>query len=159
MKITRKQLKKIILKEFDMSGMMDNDIDDLLGTGGQPPTKPPEHGRGGGGRGPKKNPCEFGMPRFEKSYDIVFETFAVWVQNNEKFGGPNGKDNFQNYFDYLVSLGFADADEGIFDVIKGMMDVFATYYCATRLAEFPPTIETVYNNPKAAIDYYWKNNE
>ena len=154
MKLTRKQLKKIILKEFDMSGMMDNDIDNLLGAGGQPPTKPPEYGRGGGGRGPRKNPCESGMPRFEASYDLVFETFAVWVQNNERFGGPNGKDNFENYFDYLISLGLADDDEGIFDVIKGMMDVFATYYCATRSAEFPPTIETVYNNPQAAVDYY-----
>lgn len=65
MKLTRRQLRKIILKEFDMSGMMVNNIDDLLGSGGQPPIKPPEHGRGGGGRGPRKNPCESGMPRLK----------------------------------------------------------------------------------------------
>ena len=157
MKITRRQLKRLILKEFDMSGMMGGDIDDLLGSGGQPPVKPPEHS--GGGRRPKKSPCDPGMPRFEASYDLVFKTFAVWVQNNDHFGGPTGTNNFENYFDYLVSLEFADDSEGISDVIKGMMDVFATYYCATRSREYPPSIETIYDNPGAAIEYYWKSSD
>ena len=162
MKITRKQLRKLLLKEFDMSGMSGSIIDDLhAGAGEIPPAKPPEDrgSGGGGGRRPRKSPCEPGMPRFEASYDLVFETFAVWVQNNENFGGPAGTENFENYYNYLVSLDIADEGEGIFDAIKGMMEVFATYYCVTRSVEHPPSIEEIYNNPNAAIDYYWKNNE
>jgi len=158
MKITRKQLRKLLLKEFDMSGMSGSIIDDLhAGAGGQPPAKPPVHRGGGGGRRPKKGPCESGMPQFETSYDLVFETFAVWVQNNENFGGPTGTENFENYFNHLVSLDITDEEEGISDVIKGMMDVYATYYCATRSSDYPPSIETIYNNPVAAINHYWNS--
>ena len=154
MKITRRQLKRLILKEFDMSGMMGSDIDDLLGSSGQPPLKPPERRGGGGGRRPKKSPCDPGMPRFEASYDLVFESFPAWVQNHENFGGPSGTDNFKNYFDYLVSLDITDTSEGISDVIKGMMDAYADYYCAKRNTEYPPSIESIYSNPVAAVKHY-----
>ena len=136
-----------------MSGMMGSDIDDLLGTGGRPPAKPPEHkGGAGGGRRPKKSPCEPGMPRFEASYDLVFETFQPWMKST--FYGSDG-DYTQNYCDHLETLNIAQ--ENTNDFFKGMMDVFAAYYCATRHGEYPPSIETIYYNPNAAINHYWNS--
>lgn len=91
MKITRKQLRKLILKEFKDTGRYD-DFDFGAGAGGGqlPPIKPPRRGGGGGGngeepkdfRGRSSDPCAFGNPKGDMYYDKVYSTFFPWIETN-----------------------------------------------------------------------------
>jgi len=92
MKITRKQLKKILIREFRDTGSYRN-FDFGAGTGGGqlPPVQPPRRGGGGGGddgegfggfSGRNNNPCGFGSPKGDYYYDLVFNTFGAWIDTN-----------------------------------------------------------------------------
>ena len=104
MKITRKQLRKMILKEFKV---MDVDtpkrFDFGSGAGGNlPPIWTPRRRGGGGGEDPQdfsnNNPgrCEFGNPHYDQIYEDIFQTFEPWVIEN--YGSPD------NYFDFILTL-------------------------------------------------------
>ena len=124
MKITRRQLKRLILKEFDMSGMMGSDIDGLLGVGGQPPVKPP--GRRGGGGEPRKAPCAFGQPKGNRYYKKVSKTFPAWVEHTFPLTPEE-----ESYNDAIVSKGNqADYDLLITEYGKYLVyltDAFPTF--------------------------------
>ena len=152
MKVTRKQLRKIILKEFDMSGMTKNNINQLIGN--LPPVKPPNRGEG---RGPRKKPCESGMPRAEAAFTKVINSYQPWMQANFDLGG--NKDFIDHYFDHLEKLNISTESDDPFDFLKGMMGVIATYYCVSRGFSNPPDLQNIYLNPSKAIDYYWNDNE
>ena len=105
MKITRKQLRKIILHEFKETGLYDDFDFDITSGGGQlPPIEPPRRGGGGGdGNDPlgfgggSSQPCDFGNAKGDKYYDMVFTSFPEWVENNMTSGGSNPYDNYLNY--------------------------------------------------------------
>ena len=148
MKVTRRQLRKIMLKEFDMSGMTKNNIDQLIGN--LPPVKPPNQG---GGRGPRKKPCESGMPRAEAAFTKVINSYQPWMQANFDLGG--NKDFIDHYFNHLEKLNIATEPDDPFNFLKWMMDVIAAYYCVSRSFDNSPSLQSIYNNPNNALKYYW----
>lgn len=162
MKITRKHLRKLILKEFRETGFYD-DFDFEAGSGGGqlPPVKPPRRGGGGGGgegpgdfSGRNNDPCDPGMEAYESSFDEVINTFQPWIQDNFSLGGE--LDFIDYYFKHLESLNIAVDYEDPFEYLKGLMDVIATYYCASRNLTNPPHLNNIYANPNKAIEYYWR---
>jgi hypothetical protein len=110
MKLTRRKLRKLLLKEFREMGKYDDyDFGGGAGGGQLPPIKPPRRGGGGGGDGEEprdfsgrsNDPCGFGNPKGDYYYDLVFNSFGGWVEDNMMFGGPN---QFDNYIEYMKSL-------------------------------------------------------
>ena len=128
MKITRRQLKKIILNELRDTGEYDNfDIGIGVGGGNIPPVEPPRRGGGGGGDGEEprdfsgrsNDPCGFGNPKGDYYYDLVFNSFGNWVEtnyplsledeaHNQELKSIGGSESYQNlitqpskYLDYL----------------------------------------------------------
>ena len=85
MKITRRQLRKLILKEFKDTSRKFNikgkfDIKDLIGSGGAlPPIEPPESG--GGGNGDGDTPCELNLGgRLDKSFEYTMQAFGTYLK-------------------------------------------------------------------------------
>ena len=148
MKITRKQLRQLILKEFRNTYTDDNI--DYLGSGSGPPTITPSSGGGGG---PRKKPCDSGMPRAEASFTKVMNSYQPWMQANFDLGG--NKDFMDHYFDHLEKLNIATEPDDPFNFLKWMMDVIATYYCVSRSFANSPSLQSIYNNPNNALKYYW----
>jgi hypothetical protein len=148
MKITRKNLRQLILKEFRNTYTDDNI--DYLGSGSGPPTITPSSGGGGG---PRKKPCDSGMPRAEASFTKVMNSYQPWMQANFDLGG--NKDFMDHYFDHLEKLNIATEPDDPFNFLKWMMDVIATYYCVSRSFANPPSLQSIYNNPNNALKYYW----
>ena len=81
MKITKNQLKKILIKEFRNTSLgQDYNFDHLIT--GFPPIiiEPPGEGGGGGGG----NLCGPGKPRYERIRSKVFNSIEPWMEH--KFG-------------------------------------------------------------------------
>ena len=81
MKITKNQLKKILIKEFKNTSLgQDYNFDNLIT--GFPPIifDPPDEGGGGGGG----NLCGPGKPRYERIRSKVFNSVEDWMEY--KFG-------------------------------------------------------------------------
>ena len=158
MKITRRKLRKILLKEFKNTGRYDDSIFGAGAGGGQlPPVKPPRRGGGGGGDEPhdysgrSNDPCGFGNPKGDYYYDLVFNSFGRWVEDNMQFGGPNA---FDNYIEYMKSLDpeftmdlLSDRYNEFFELL---MTAIAEYACRKNIRD----IESIYMNPIPAILFY-----
>ena len=88
MKITKRQLRKLILKEFLNTGEQQFNIKDFdrlgsdSGGGFLPPVEPPRGGGGGGGGG--LTPCEADLGgRFTRSYNFVLDAFSAYIDNKK----------------------------------------------------------------------------
>jgi len=89
MKITKKQLRKILMREFrDMGTYQNFDFGSSSGGGQLPPVEPPRRGGGGDGEGSggfngrNNNPCGSGSPKGDYYYDLVFNSFGTWIDTN-----------------------------------------------------------------------------
>ena len=149
MKITRKQLRRLILKEFKMSSVGDLpsiDIDDLTsgGTGFPPPPDiPGDPGRGGGGGG--GHSCEDptgGDGRFDDAYNRTLDAFEDYLM-------MTGLD-YIGYIDRLKNMGIP----GLEDVTgKALMDFLsdellfeiAMALCKQRIVD--EMLPVAFNNP------------
>ena len=157
MKITRKQLKKLILKEFRDTGRYE-DFDFGAGAGGGqlPPVKPPRRGGGGGNGGEEprdfsgrsNDPCGFGNPKGDYYYDLVFNSFGSWVEENMMSGTTNPFDNYLNYIksldpEFTMDL-LSDRYNEFFELL---MTAIAEYACENNIQN----VKTIYVNPMPAI--------
>ena len=164
MKITRRQLRKILLKEFRKTGRYDDfdtgrydDFDFGAGAGGGqlPPVKPPRRGGGGGGEEPRdfggksSDPCGFGNPKGDYYYDLVFNSFGGWVE--EHMATYGSKDPFDNYIDYMKSLDpkftmdlLSNRYNEFFELL---MTAIAEYACQNNIQP----VDSIYMNPIPAI--------
>jgi hypothetical protein len=87
MKITRRQLRKLILKEFLNIGDQQFSIKDFdrlgsdSGGGSLPPVEPP---RGGGGGGGGLTPCEADAGgKFTRAYRFVLNAFSDYIYKKD----------------------------------------------------------------------------
>ena len=117
MKITRRQLRKLILKEFKDTSRELNlkgsfDINDLIGSGGAlPPVEPPERGGGGGG---KLTPCEANQDgRLDRSFNFTMDAFGTYLRDVARH------DEF-TYVENLLSSGLISQDD--ISVHSNLMD-------------------------------------
>ena len=101
MKLNRKKLRKLILKEFRNTGIGQNqDLENMLA--GFPPIifDPPDEGGGGGGGG---SSCSYGSPRYNRIFNKVFNSSEAWMEF--KFGGKDEDGNDLNpYKEYEKHL-------------------------------------------------------
>lgn len=156
MKITRKQLRKII-KEFRETGRYD-DFDFGAGAGGGqlPPVKPPRRGGGGGGDGEEprdfsgrsNDPCGFGNAKGDYYYDLVFNSFSSWLESNMSTGSGN---EYDNYLDYIKTIDPSFTMDMLSDrymeFFELLMTAIAEYACENNIRD----IESIYQNPMPAI--------
>ena len=155
MKITRRHLRQLILKEFKQTGRYD-DFDFGAGGGQLPPVKPPRRGGGGGGgeephdwSGKSNDPCGFGNPKGDYYYNLVFNSFGSWIESNMTAGSTNNE--YDNYLEYLKSID----PEFTMDLISDrymeffelLMTAIAEYACKNNIRD----VESIYVNPMPAI--------
>jgi hypothetical protein len=151
-KITRSQLRKIILKEFkdtsrkfDIKGKFD--IKDLIGSGGAlPPAEPPESGGGGGGNGDGDTPCELNLGgRFDKSFEYTFQAFGTYLQ------AIAGTDEF-TYVDRLLDKDLISLDDianyGDINsfINEGLLYGISLALCEGRITKLD--IDEAFKNPR-----------
>ena len=88
MKLTRSQLRKIILKEFNMSGMDQTtiDINDIIkgGSGFPPPPDEPIDRGDGGERGSSCDDPSDPAGKFDTAYNITLDAFGVYLSSIAK---------------------------------------------------------------------------
>jgi hypothetical protein len=156
MKITRKQLKKILMREFRDTGSYRN-FDFGAGSGGSqiPPVEPPRRGGGGDGEGSggfngrNNNPCGFGSPKGDYYYDLVFNTFGTWMSSNMK--SDPSENEYDNYLNYLRSIypefTMDMISEDYMEFFELLMTAIAEYACANNIED----VESIYRNPIPAI--------
>jgi hypothetical protein len=106
MKITRRQLRRLILKEFKMSSGADLpsiDINDLIsgGTGFPPPPEIPGEPGGGGGGSSCEDPTG-GDGRFDDAYSRTMDAFEDYLM-------VTGLD-YGSYVDSLRAAGIPDLE-------------------------------------------------
>ena len=144
MKISRRQLRKLLLKEFKNTGQYD-DFDFGAGAGGGqlPPVKPPRRGGGGGGgdgeeprdfSGRSSDPCGFGNPKGSMYYDKVYSTFFDWIVRNFPLTEEDKKHNKE-----ITERGDENEYENLItEPVK---------YIEYLISQFPPfTMESVSDN-------------
>ena len=153
MKLSRRKLRKIILREF--RNTFNNDFDFGAGAGGGqlPPVIPPNRGGGGddggsGGWDPRRNSnpskCEMGHPNYDRIYESVFRTFGAWVEDNFS--------DYQLYLDYLLSLGIQmdDLSDRFMEFFELLITAIADYACAFNITD----LTSIYKDPTKAINYF-----
>ena len=155
MKITRRQLRKLVLREFRDTGRYD-DFDFGAGTGGGqlPPVKPPRRGGGGGGEEPRdfgggnNDPCGFGNPKGDYYYDLVFNSFGTWIESNMTEGRSNAYDNYLDYIKTIdASFTMDMLSDRYMEFFELLMTAIAEYACENNIRD----IESIYRNPMSAI--------
>ena len=157
MKITRKQLRKIILKEFREAGRYD-DFDFGAGSGGGqlPPVKPPRSGGGGGGEEPRgfsgrnNDPCGFGSVKGDMYYDRVFTTFPAWIEANMNIGGDDPYDNYLTYLSRYPDFSMDMVSDNYMEFFELIMTIISEYACKNNIKN----LETLYHNPLPAINNF-----
>lgn len=155
MKLNRRKLRKLILKEFRDTFGQDFDFGAGAGGGQLPPVIPPRRGGGGGGgddgngfgdfgRNPNPNKCEPGHPHYDGVYDRVFRTFGDWVEDNFP--------DYQAYMDYLLGLGIhmSDLSDRFMEFFELLMTAIADYACAFNITD----LTSIYKDPTNAIRYF-----
>ena len=87
MKVTRRQLRRLILKEFLNTSDQQFNIKDFdrlgsdSGGGSLPPVEPP---RGGGGGGGGLSPCEADLGgKFTRAYNFVLGSFSDYIYKKD----------------------------------------------------------------------------
>ena len=158
MKISRRQLRKIILKEFRETGRYD-DFDFGAGSGGGqlPPVKPPRSGGGGGdgegfgdfgGKG--SDPCDFGNVKGDMYYDKVYTTFPEWIETNMTTGGDNPYDNYLTYLSRYPDFSMDMVSDNYMEFFELIMTIISEYACERNIKN----LETIYINPLPAINNF-----
>ncbi len=156
MKITRKNLKKIIIKEFKETGRFDLfDFGAGAGGGQLPPVKPPRRGGGGGDgeeprdySGKSNDPCGFGNPKGDYYYDLVFNSFGSWIEANMLSGTSNPYDNYLDYIKSIDSQFTMDLlSDNYMEFFELLMTAIAEYACENNIKN----VKTIYVNPMPAI--------
>lgn len=158
MKITRKQLRKLILKEFRATGeYQDFDFGAGAGGGQLPPVEPPRRGGGGGDDGEgfggfgrkNNNPCGFGSKKGDYYYDLVFSSFGTWISSNMKSDPTeNEYDNYLNHLkDIYPEFTMDMISEDYMEFFELLMTAIAEYACANNIED----VESIYYNPIPAI--------
>jgi hypothetical protein len=155
MKLNRRKLRKLILKEFRDTFGLDFDFGAGAGGGQLPPVIPPRRGGGGGGddgngggwdprRDPNPGRCSSGNPHYDRIYDQVFRTFGAWVEDNYS--------DFQLYLDYILSLGVEmdELSDHFMEFFELLMTAIADYACAFNITD----LTLIYRNPVPAIRYF-----
>ena len=158
MKITRYQLKKLLIREFRDTGSYQS-FDFGAGAGGSqlPPVQPPRRGGGGGDDGGgfggfgrrNNNPCGFGSPKGDYYYDLVFNTFGTWMESNMK---SNPVDNeYDNYLNHLKSINpeftMDMVSDDYMEFFELLMTMIAEYACQNNIED----VESIYRDPMPAI--------
>ena len=144
MKITRRQLRKLVLQEFrgvddkNKLKFSNRNFDDMLRKVTAPPIPPdiiPSPRRGGG------NNCRPGMPRYEAIYKIVRNGIEPWMQ--QKF--PEG--NFYlEYEKHLVSLGIPMFGKNPMKRIIVVWEAIVDYLC-----KFGGNTHDLFDDPRPAF--------
>ena len=155
MKLNRKKLRKLILKEFRDTFGQDFDFGAGAGGGQLPPVIPPRRGGGGGGgdgdgpgwdprRDPNPDRCSPGNPHYDRVYDQVFGTFGAWVEDNFS--------DYQAYLDYLMGLGIhmSDLSDRFMEFFELLITAIADYACAFNKTD----LVSIYRDPTNAINYF-----
>ena len=155
MKLNRRKLRRLILKEFRDTYGQDFDFGAGAGGGQLPPVIPPRRGGGGGGdgegsgpwdprRGTPKNRCSSGHPHYDRIYDEVFRTFGAWVEDNYS--------DYQLYLDHILSLGVEmdELSDHFMEFFELLMTAIADYACAYNIKD----LTSIYRNPVPAIRYF-----
>lgn len=140
MKITKIQLRKMILKEFRDTLSDQYNFDNLIGNSGGG-GKPPEDDDRGGEPGPDK--CSFNNPYYDSIYNKVFRTFGTWVQNN--YGDSD------QYLEHLFDLGVTmdEISEDYNEFFEILITALADYACQYNVSD----LERIYKDPRNAIRY------
>jgi len=156
MKITRKQLRKIILKEFRETGRYaDFDFGSGVGGGQLPPVKPPRSG-GGGGEGPGgfggrgSDPCDFGNAKGDMYYKKVSNSFGNWIETNMASGGDNPYDNYLTYLSRYPDFSMDLVSDNYMEFFELMMTIISEYACENNISD----LESIYLNPLTAINNF-----
>jgi len=158
MKITRKQLRKLILKEFRVTGHYD-DFDFGAGSGGGqlPPVKPPRSGGGGGdgegfgdfgGRG--SDPCDHGNAKGDMYYNKVFDSFGSWIEANMTSGEDNPYDNYLTYLSRYPDFSMDLVSDNYMEFFELMITIISEYACENNISD----LESIYLNPLIAINNF-----
>jgi len=154
MKLNRKKLRKLILKEFRDTFGQDFDFGAGAGGGQLPPVIPPGGGGGGGDDGngggwdPRRDPnpgrCSSGNPHYNSIYDQVFRTFGAWVKDNYGDG--------DQYLEYLFSLGITmdELSENYNEFFELLITAIADYACDFNITD----LTSIYKDPTNAIRYF-----
>lgn len=145
MKITKKQLKKLILKEFlrNDNNELDFNLNDILYPSDgniDPPEINPR--RGGGGRN-----CEPGSARYERIFDKVMNAYEPWImstfsENNHEFG------QYGEYANHLLKLGVNPEEYGR-HIIKGFISIME--YIVEHLCLNGGNMYKLFNDPRPAL--------
>lgn len=135
MKLTRQQLRDVIIKEFKMDNS-NIDIGDIIRGGGFPPQSPPEsHGGGGGG-----SKCEDPSDRsgkFDKAYNKTLDSFELFLMLNG--------------LDYLTYFKHLSAREIPHEVSMSFLSDVMLYEIALSLCKGKvkfDMLHSIFNNPK-----------
>jgi len=144
MKITKRQLRKLILKEFkgvddpNKLKFSNSHFDDMLKQVTGPPIPPdiiPPNRRGGGDN------CRPGSPRYEAIYKMVRNGIEPWMQ--QKF--PSG--NFYlEYEKHLISLGIPMFGKNAMKRIIVVWEAIVDYLC-----QFGGNTHDLFNDPRRAF--------
>jgi hypothetical protein len=150
MKITKRQLRQLILKEFKIMDFDTPKKFDITAPPIKPPVTPPRRRGGGGEDGepydftPDKNPgrCEMGNPIYEEIYDDVYYGFPDWLSNSIY-------QNFDAYLDYLMNIGvvLSDLSDNRNEFVKMFYRAVADYACKYNISN----LELIYMDPRNAI--------
>lgn len=145
MKITKVQLRKIILKEIRDTMSDQYSFDSLIAGGGSGNLPPVDNRPRGGGDGPK--PCDFGQPKHDRTYERVFYTFGNWVDAN--FPGEFPFDNYLNHLITKLGIEMDELSDEYNEFFKMLMEVMAIYACNMNIKN----LEDIYKDPRKAIRY------
>jgi len=158
MKITRRQLRKLILKEFRMTRQYD-DFDFGAGSGGGqlPPVKPPSGGGGGGdGEGSggfnrrNNDPCSHGNAKGDMYYNKVSNSFGNWIETNMISGGDNPYDNYLTYLSRYPGFSMDLVSNDYMEFFELMITIISEYACENNISD----LESIYSNPLIAINNF-----
>jgi|TARA_R110000796_G_scaffold200499_1_gene316505 hypothetical protein len=158
MKITRRQLRKLILKEFRMTRQYD-DFDFGAGSGGGqlPPVKPPSGGGGGGdGEGSggfnrrNNDPCSHGNAKGDMYYNKVSNSFGNWIETNMISGGDNPYDNYLTYLSRYPGFSMDLVSNDYMEFFELMITIISEYACENNILD----LESIYSNPLIAINNF-----
>lgn len=138
MKITKRQIKKIIIKEFKRADISSYNFGDIVkgDSGFTPPPDFPTRGDGGGGRGSNCEDPSGGDGRFDDAYGRVLDAFEAFLITSDL--------DYMSYFDHLASLGIKY--ELSMDFLSdGMLYEIALDLCKQKIID--EMLPEIFSNP------------
>ena len=136
MKITRRQLRKLII-EFDMSGIGQStiDINDIIRGGSgfpPPPDEPIDRGEGGNSCEDPQDPGQ----KFDTAYNNTLDAFEVYLVET-------GQD-YMTYFDHLGDLGI-EYEVSVDFLSDGLLYEIAMALCKGKIKA--AGLHVIFDNP------------